>query len=105
MSSLNALTVVHITGVSSFTAAPGFFYRVTTSGGNVAANLPAVASTDQNSWLIIKNLDGTNVVNVNPHGSELINDSNTQHTVSGSNQSLQYMPNTPSSYAAGWVSW
>jgi hypothetical protein len=104
--SLQALTVVKISGVSSFSATPGHFYRVDTSSGNVNANLPAVSGTDGTSWLIVKKISSdANVVNVNANGSENMNGSSGPNVLSGNNQSHQFIPNTPSFYGTGWFSW
>lgn len=56
---LDALTIQVITGVSSFSVVPGFFYRVDASAGTVTANLPLASTTDGTAWNIIKKIDSS----------------------------------------------
>lgn len=106
MASLQALTIVYITGVTSFAATPGYFYRVDTSASNVTAQLPAVADTDSTDWLIVKNINGDNIVNIKPASGEYIDYvQNGSNQLTGSNQSHQVMPGTPSWMGIGWFTW
>ena len=106
MASLIALTVVYITGVSSFSCQPGHFYRVDASAGAVTAQLPSFTDTHSTDWLIVKKSDSSaNKVNVTPHSGEKMNGSTGPNQLTGHNQSRMYMPNTPSFFGSGWMSW
>jgi hypothetical protein len=105
MSQLRALTVCHITGVSSFHVIPGMFYRVDASAGDVTARLPPAAATHPGDWNIIKLVstsNGSRVV-VIPAPGEQVNGT-ARNVLNRLNQGHQYVPGTPASFGTGWLS-
>lgn len=108
MSQLCALRVYYVTGVTSFTAIPGVFYRVDTTAASVTANLPPAASCQPGDWVIFKNVSGANSVIVTAYASgntqEYIDLITTNTLTAG--QRRQYFPaSAPGFYPTpGWSS-
>jgi hypothetical protein len=106
MAALKALTIVKISGVTSFNVEPGYFYRVDTSSGDVDAKMPSYTTTTSSDWCIIKKSSSdAHVVNATPYSGEKMNGSSSPNTLSGYKQSHMFMPNTPSFFGSGWMSW
>jgi len=79
---------------------------VDTSSGDVTANMPSYTDTHSTDWNIIKKISSdAHVINVTPHSGEKMNGSSSPNVITGSNQSRMYMPNTPSFFGNGWISW
>lgn len=115
MSRLRALQPYYVTGVSSFQATPGFFYRVDTSAGLVTAELCSTLACQGGDWLMLKNV-GTNGNNLTVAAfvdsiagyQELINGNATQTGI-GNGTAHVFLPfalsAAYSSTRNGWTSW
>jgi len=106
MAALKALIMKEISGVTSFDVTPGYFYRVDTSSGDVTATMTSYSDTHSTDWNIIKKVSSdAHVINVKAASGEKMNGSSSPNVLSGFKQSHMYMPNTPSFFGLGWMSW
>jgi hypothetical protein len=92
---------------NTFPAVPGVLHLASAAGGNITMQLPAAASVQPGSALVVKRVDSSgNTVTVAPVTGEKVNGLTAGVVLSQQGQGRWFMPGAPAGAAAGtgWMS-